>query len=344
MCPDPNHKDSDPSFHICVDDVYRKGVGNMIGWYHCWSHVPEDETAEGADRRPFKGKNFLTLVAKLRREAFTDDPVTRDEIDDAARYLRKTYLRPEGDDELIRRTLERRQMADEVDVRDAQLIWPPSMPIEEAPLEFRKYLTGRGFPVGRAIDLGVRAVRRWGKAKWLKWTCPAVMFPILHQGKPVNYYCRSINRRVDPKDKGRYASRVPLQSNGVFWAPERPDYKAPVGITEGLIDAEAVRRKIVGSETGVSPENVLATLGGTLHRAQAARLRACPLVYVLGDGDQGGAKLLRSVRDQLPTVKVVDARMPSGMDPDEAPPEAVVERLRPPVSARGIRIRYQRTR
>lgn len=331
-CPDPDHVDGNPSFHVCLEEVTNRKGQNRLGWFNCWSH----EGGTGVDLR---GVNFLDLVARIRGGVW-DRWTTDDERRAAAGWLRQKYVRTHqgGAERAARRRIRVIRQ-----VETGELVWPKSKGIAESDPEFRTYLKGRGFPLGRAVRLGVRAVKRSGDVSCLSNTVPALLFPIYSEGEAVNWFARSITRRVESKNKGRYAPGVALGSAGIFWAPERPDFSKAVALTEGLLDAERVKRVVNGHELAVAETNVLAVLGGSIHKVQASRLRACPAVYVLADGDKGGAALLKSVKAQLERfTNVVDASMPAGCDPDDVPAEELISRLKMPKKRVKIAVRYRR--
>ncbi len=331
-CPDPDHVDGNPSFHVCVEEVFDSDGRNRLGWFNCWSH-------DSGDGQGLRGLSFLDLVARVR-EGIWDRWPTREERDAAAAFLRATYVRdrPAGAPEELALLARRRLRWREQEL--AELRFPPARPVAEADRIFRDYLRRRGFPLARAAELGVTGARRAGPCSNLRNTVPAVLFPIRVEGEVVNWFARAVGR-VEKRDKGRYAPGRPIGSAGVFWDPDGADFAAPVALTEGLLDAERVRRVVADHpDLEVEPRNVLAVLGGSLHRQQAARLRACPRVYLLGDGDRGGKHLLDTASALLGGV-VLDARTPPGTDPDDAPLDALLRVLQPPDFGGGLGVRFR---
>jgi hypothetical protein len=335
-CPDPNHVDANPSFHVCVEDVEDREGRCRLGWFNCWSHPGG-----------LRGLNFLDLVAKVRDGVWENEDgdqqwPTDDQRAAAAAWLRAEYLgRGTKDDENLRvDALRKRARATPVAWRD--LLWPPSAPIERARDPFVEYLARRHVPLGRAVDLGVRAVSVPGDALRgaVGRTCPGVLFPIVWEGRQVNWFLRSIVK-VAPRDKGRYCPGTPLGKAGVLWAPDGLRFDRPVVICEGIFSAE--RARTVALCHGV-PATVVATLGGRLLPEQAKHLRAAPLVIHLGDGDAGGDTLLETVEEQLGRfTRVVSRRMPDGKDSNDAEEVDVLNALRASDerATRGVRVCFR---
>jgi hypothetical protein len=326
-CPDPEHDDANPSFHVCVEDVTDERGRDRIGAYNCWSH-PGDG---------LRGLNFLDLVARVLfgiwgedAEGFQRWPREEDR-DRAAAWLRRTFLdRDDGDLERLRNAAAGRRKRARV-VLDGELIFPPSRPIAEADPRFQIYLERRWITPERARELGVVAVEIAGRAlsRTLGETVPAVLFPIRWDGAVVNWFARALSPRAPKKAKGRYAPRVLLGKRGVLWLPDPVDFGKPLVLVEGIFDAERVRRLILERRPpGLVPGNVGAVLGGRLTSEQARRLRGFSLVIHLADGDAGGKTLGESIQEQLESfVRVVSKPLPDGTDPGDAPEEVLLEAL-----------------
>lgn len=342
-CPDPSHEDQNPSFHVCIEETEDDEGRNLLGWFNCWSHPQPGLSSQ----------NFLDLVARVKYSIWEDEdgePISPTDEDRmrAASYLRSTYLRGEravepnqaADDALRKRE---RSASSSSDRAPQGLIWPPSVGIMEGPERFRSYLTRRGFPLERAVELGARCVERHGKVEALYHTGPAVLFPIVHGGEVVNWFARAIGR-VDKKNKGRYAPGVKLAKAGVMWCPERLDSSLPVVMVEGLFDRERVYR--VSCAHGLHV-NVVGILGGRLDPAQARRLRGFPEALVLADGDNGGEIMIKSVEEHLGgSVPVRAFRLPQGTDPDDAPEELILKALQgaagsAPADVEDVRFRFR---
>lgn len=331
-CPDPGHSDRNPSCHVCVEDVPGRDGTSLLGSFNCWSH-PGDDGLRGLD--------FLDLVARVRGDVWDRWP-TRAERDAAAAWLRREYLRDSDPDAASQRVQDRRRAAF-TPAPVPVLRWPPNLPVAGS-VDGMAYLRGRDLGLARAVELGVRFVRSPGPELRgaLSRTCPGVLFPIRGaDGRVVNWFLRSIHR-VPSRDKGRYCPGVPLASAGVIWAPGPLDLERPVALVEGVFDAERVRALILRSPgaSAVLPGNVVAVLGGRIHPAQAARLRAVPLLLHLSDGDAGGEALGASVGEHLSRwTRVISRQMPAGTDPGDAPGDAVLEALSLPDARRLLRVR-----
>lgn len=326
-CPCPDHSDQNPSFHVCLDELEDGDGENRFGWFNCWSH-PEPG---------LYSKNFLDLVARIRGDIWGEDedgewryPTDEDRMR-AAKYLRDEYLRgvnAEPDQlavDAVRRRRRRKTLAEE---ERGTLVWPESLPVGDADPVFAEYLEARDYPLERAAELGVRAVEDAGTIKSLRFTVPAVLFPILVNGEAVNWYARAI-ADTDKKDKGRYAPGVPLANDGVLFAPEPLDARSRLVAVEGIFDRERVYRVARRLELLRAPGNVAAVLGGRIVPAQARKLRTFPEIVALVDGDEGGRIFSESVEAQLSRfTRVTVRKLPPDTDPDDAPEEAVVEALR----------------
>jgi hypothetical protein len=344
-CPDPEHDDENPSFHVCVEDVEDRRGRARLGAYNCWSH-PGDG---------LRGLNFLDLLARVLFEIWGDDAEgfprypREEDRDRAAAWLRRTYLeREDASEELERlRTAaagRRRRRREE-----GELVFPPSRPIDEADPRFQIYLEGRAIPLERARELGAVAVEIAGSAlsRTLGETVPAVLFPIRQEGEVVNWFARGVSPKCPKKAKGRYAPKILLAKKGVLWLPDELDLERPLVLVEGIFDAERVRRIVLERRPeGLVPGNVGAVLGGRMTPEQARRLRGFPLVIHLADGDDGGLTLGESIAEELePFVRVVSRQLPEGTDPGDAPVDAVLAALELPGERRAkVARRIRRSR
>lgn len=323
-CPDPDHEDGKPSFHVCVDDVEDGKGGSKLGIFHCWSHPDPG----------LSGRNFLDLVARVLFEIWGDAFPKEEDRTRAEAWLRETFL-GEDEDRFARRRERavRRRWRAMKEVR-REVVLPPSRPVAEADPRFLDYLVRREVTPERAAELDVRAVSTPGYD--LKFvlgdTCPAVLFPIYAEGKLVNWFARGISKYLISEDKGRYAP-VPLANAGVLWLPGPVDFSKPVVLTEGIFDVERarailLRRQAAGDLLGHHPGNFAAVLGAYLSEKQARRLWAFPLIMHLGDGDEGGKTLGKSIRRGLEShVRVVSRLLPDGFDPGDAAEDDVVRAL-----------------
>lgn len=337
-CPDPEHEDANPSFHVCVDDVTDDEGRSRLGWFNCWSHPDEDS---------MRGVNFLDLVAKIRFDLWgeRDDGrlnwPTEEQRSAAAAWLRKEYLRGDrGEAEVrVERSIERRRAA----VTDwRELLFPPSEDVAEAESKFLEYLERREITAERAAELRVKAVRYPGASlkSVLADTCPGVLFPIPWEGRDVNWFVRGINKRLASRFKGRYCPGLPLgKGAGVLWAPDGIEPRAPVVLVEGIFDAERVRAIVSRNDVEVT---VAAVLGGRLYPAQAKHLRAASHVIHLADGDSGGDTLGKSIEEQLGRfTRVAVRRLPDGEDPGDAEEEVILRMLKPPENLPRVRVRFR---
>lgn len=333
-CPDPGHDDANPSFHVCVEDVVGRDGRDRLGAFNCWSHPGEG----------LSGANFLDLAARILRELWGEDFPRDDDRDAAATWIRRNFL--SGDAVDLER-LKARAVRVRRDLRERrELSFPPSRPIADADPRFRLYLERRGITPERAAELDVRAVPTTGRdlRSVLGDTVPAVLFPILREGEPVNWYARAISRFAPKSAKGRYAP-VRLGRAGVVWSPDVRDPAAPLVLVEGIFDAERVRRVLLANPGLVAPaSNVAAVLGGRVSPEQARTLRGHPVVIHLADGDAGGVTLSGSVEAQFRDHAVVRVRrLPDGTDPADAPEDAVLAALRPTPTAPRVGRRIRRT-
>jgi hypothetical protein len=339
-CPDPDHDDRNPSFHVCVEDVRGRDGRDRLGSFNCWSHPGGG----------LSGSNFLDLVARVRSEIWGEDedgnrrrPREADR-DAAATWIRQYFVgNDRGDlERLKRRALDRRELATE----ERRLPWPPNRPVAGADPRFLEYLSVRGITPVRAAELDIRAVSSPGRAlsRVLGETVPAVLFPIALRGRNVNWFARAVSRETPKRAKGRYAP-TPLGRAGVVWAPDEPDRSLPLILVEGIFDAERVRR-VLTENPGLAapPSNVVAVLGARLVDEQAQRLRGHPAYLHLADGDDGGRTLSESIARGLGDhATVVVRELPPGTDPADAPVEPLLAAIRPvevgprPTSGRRIR-------
>ena len=339
LCPDPNHVEGNPSFHVCVEDVYDARGRAHIGWFNCWSHP-------GGDLR---SRSFLELVARVRSDVWGEDRwPTEEEWGAAASWLRRKFVRG-GDaqsDEDARMTPLRRRDAFRRQVDWRELLWPPNFPIRRARREFRDYLLRRGVSLERAEELDVRAVPSSGEVLRgvLRETAPGVLFPIWEGGKPVNWYVRSIFK-VPSRVKGRYCPGLPfVKDAGIIWAPDGVDDTRPVALVEGIFDAERVRAVILRNPglSFVPMSNVVAVLGGRIYPMQARRLRTVPAILHLADGDAGGLNLFETVEGELGRFTRLELRqMPERADPGDAPEDAILAALRPPEDVQLVSVRFR---
>lgn len=305
QCPHPDHPDSDPSFHVCVEDVVDASGRGRLGWYHCWSH-PD---------REMSGGDVTVLVAKVRSAAWGRDP-RPDEVREAVRWLEgRAGVDPGA---ALRRRARQRRVVASGDGR--RLVWPPVVRLSDAPPEFVSYLAGRGICASRAERLGAAAVLEAGDGLegCLGPTIPGVLLPVRHMGEVVSWYVRSIDPGCPSRSKARYSPGAGLQARGVMWSADEPVVGAPVVVVEGIFDADRVSRFVERHGVGLEPRNVLAALGGSLTEAQARRVRYLnpSRVLALGDGDAGGERLVSSVVSRVGSL-VVGACAPRGTDPGE---------------------------
>lgn len=345
-CPDPNHADADPSFHVCVEEVEDRD-GNRLGAYNCWSH-PGDGLG---------GSNLLSLIARVLLGIWGEDENGEeryprdDDRSKAAAWLRKTFLNREDDGDAFARLREqaigRRRRARKVERGEVHL--PPGVPIAEADPRFQIYLEKREIPLKRATELGVLAVPRAAGdyRQMLEHTVPGVLFPINWNGELVNWFLRSTRRHVEKGAKGRYAP-VPLGKLGVIWLPDPVDVMRPIVLVEGVFDAERTRRIVRDRIPTHPPGNVGAVLGGRLLPEQARFLRSFPLIIHLADGDKGGRTLSESIEEHLESyTRVLVRRLPDDTDPGDAPEDVVVAALLPPKGEgerRKVKRRIRRSR
>jgi hypothetical protein len=342
-CPDPDHEDANPSFHVCVEDVEDRD-GCRFGAFNCWSHPDEG----------LSGTNLLNLVARVLFGIWGEDDdgprfPREDDRDRATAWIRQTFLnRGDERDELTRlreAAVGRRRRARRVERGEVRL--PRGTPIAEADPRFQIYLQEREISLERATELGVLAVERAAgdHRDVIKRTVPGVLFPIRWDGKLINWFLRSTRRHVVSRDKGRYAPH-PLGKLGAIWSPDPVDLAKPMILVEGVFDAERTRRIVRDHLPGVPPGNVGAVLGGRLLPEQARRLRSHPLIIHLADGDEGGKTLSRSIELELGGHTRVEVRsLPAGTDPGDAPEGVVVEALRPGEDVRsGVGRRIRRAR
>jgi len=332
-CPDPDHVDSNPSFHVCVEDVEDREGRCRLGWFNCWSHPDEDA---------MRGRNFLDLVAKVRGGIWDRWP-REEERTAAARWLREEFLKGAPREEEVLRTEALRRREKVTRVKWTELLWPPLRPLEKD-AEAVAYLERRGIDLERARELEISSVRSAGDAlkSVLGPTIPAVLFPIVWRGERVNWFARAISRRVASRHKGRYAP-VALGRAGVLWAPDGLEPGAPVILVEGIFDAERVRRLLrEAGPPGTEEVRVAAVLGGRLYPEQARFLRAAPWIIHMADGDAGGETLGETVVEHLGgTARVVVRKLPTGTDPGDAPPEVVLEAATPPARTSHVEVRFR---
>lgn len=338
-CPDPEHRESNPSFHVCVEDVTDADGDSRLGFFNCWSHPGG----------PLKGLDFLDLVARVRGGVW-DRGSRADERVEAAAWLRAEYLNgAEAEGDASTEAISRREAV--CRARDwRELTWPPNRPVADARPEFLEYLERRGISAERAAELDLRAVSSAGAVSCLSQTVPGVLFPIREGGRAVNWYVRSIYR-VPSRLKGRYCPGLPfVKDAGVLWVTGGAlDPSAPAALVEGIFDAERVRALLLRDPgaSEVPPGNVLAVLGGRVYPAQARRLRGVPYVIHLADGDEGGRSLWRTVEENLSIWTRAEFRpLPEGTDPGDAPEESILGALRAPETADrfslGVRFRSSR--
>jgi len=315
-CPDPNHIDRNPSFHVCVEDVSDRDGTSRLGYWDCWSHPVEG----------FRGRDFSDLVARVRGDVWDRAP-TRDERGEALAWIRREYLHRDSTEEVHVAAMIRRDRVIRIEER-GELRWPPGKPVADANPEFLKYLERRFIGEERADALGVIAVNNAGSLRrCLGETVPAVLFPIRDGSEVVSWYARSI-RRVKSSLKGRYAPRSEIGTRGVFYWTGDPDLHAPVILVEGIFDAERVRAYLELHPGAVPPGNVAAVLGGRLQVPQAARILTHPRVLLLADGDRGGIGLWESVRKQRARrTRCSVYRCPDGGDPGDLPDDLLGEAL-----------------
>lgn len=334
-CPDPNHLDANPSFHVCVEDVEDDLGRSRLGCYHCWSHPMDGGLS---------GRNFLTLAAKVRFDLWEDedgDPIWPKEAQraESAAWLRREFLSEEASIDRIERIVDRRTKLEVVEPRE--LIWPPSRSIVEAPLRFAEYLESREITLERSEELGVLAVENSGRRLRgaLRETIPGVLFPIKWNGVEVNWYLRGISRGLKSSSKGRYCPGIPLGKGGFFWAPDGVRVESPKVVVEGIFDAERVRT--IAREVGFDCD-VVAVLGGRLYPEQVKWLRGSKFILHLADGDEGGITLGKMVRKELEKFTRVFVRvLPDGKDPADADAGIVRSLLRPPESSSRVSIRFR---
>jgi hypothetical protein len=321
-CPDPSHRENNPSFHVCVEDVTDADGESHLGYFNCWSHPGE----------PLKGLDFLDLVARIRGNVWDRGSRNSERIE-AAKWLRSEYLLngedPLGDLQLTEALGRRERGFRAPDYK--VLTFPPNVPVSQARPEFRRYLENREISAERALELDLRAVSSVGDLGYLSKTIPGVLFPIRDGGRVINWYVRSIYR-VPSKQKGRYCSGLPfVKDAGVMWLTgDRVDRDSPVALVEGIFDAERVRAVLLRNPgaSPVPPGNVVAVLGGRVYPSQARRLSGVKAVIHLADGDEGGKNLWRTVKEHLSHWTHVEARtLPDGTDPGDAPEDVILEAL-----------------
>lgn len=337
-CPDPDHYDENPSFHVCIHDVEDKYGNSKLGRFNCWSHPDKDS---------MRGFNFLDLVAKIRFDmwGYREDEKLNwpndQQRSDASSWLRKEYLKGGSEESTIRieRTMKKRVKA----VQDwRELLLPPIHEIKDSDDEFIEYLEKREITLERAIELRIKSVRSPGDQlrSVLRRTLPGVLFPIVWEGKDVNWYVRGINKRLASNVKGRYCPGLPLGKNaGILWAPNGIEPKTPSILVEGIFDAERVRGIILSNNLKF---NVVAVLGGRLYSEQAKHLRTSEYVIHLADGDDGGVTLSESIKDKLAKfTKVLIRPLPDGEDPGDAEEDLILELLGKPIAVPKVRIRFK---
>jgi len=339
-CPDPEHVDENPSFHVCVEDVEDSSGRSMLGWFNCWSHPDPDG---------MRGFNFLDLVAKVRNDLWGEREDGRlnwpndAQRAEAAAWLREEFLTGEERESRAELAMRRRRRVSAPEWRE--LLFPPNVPIDRAEPRFREYLERREIPLQRARELDVRVVYHAGEALKgaISGTVPGVLFPIPWEGRVVNWFLRGVNKRLKSRDKGRYCPGLPLgKGAGVLWAPDGLPPDRPVVLVEGIFDAERVRALL--RREGLE-RSVAAVLGGRLYPAQAQRLRTVPYLIHLADGDDGGLTLGKTVDEQVGSFTRAEVRqLPEGTDPGDAPEDVLLRYLEPPRSRLECRVRFRRTR
>jgi len=337
-CPDPSHRESNPSFHVCVEDVTDAEGRPRLGWFNCWSHPGG----------PLKGLDFADLVARCRGGIWDRGP-REEERAAALSWLRAEYVRGDaagGGEAALEDALRRRAAA----VRPPdwrELTWPPNRPIAEARPEFRAYLERRGITAERAAELDLRAVHAAGDLSCLSKTVPGILFAIREAGRSVNWYVRSIFK-VPSKLKGRYCPGLPfVKDAGVLWAPDGIDASRPAALVEGIFDAERVRAVLLRNPgaSPIPPGNVFAVLGGRIYPKQARRLRGVPFVMHVADGDEGGRSLWATLEENLsPWTRIEFRPLPAETDPGDAPEEALLEALRQPAERSRLEVRFRSRR
>ena len=306
-CPDPDHADGKPSFHVCVDDVRGSDGKSRLGLYNCWSHPP-----------PGLSGGFVNLVARCLTGAWDRD-VTAEELDAARRWL---VERVSSDAKLRSRPRVKRAAESSA---PSEIPWPLTLEVAEV-AEVARYLARRGITAERARRLGIRAVVRSGPEleRCLGRTLPGALFPIGERA----WYVRSASPTTESKFKGRYPPGARLQSAGALWSEGEPS-PGPVVLVEGIFDAERVARLAASYAIGVAPSNVMSALGGNLTEAQARKVRTISAgcgVRALGDGDDGGLRFVESARSKIGD-QVVMLRTPMGTDPGDAPEHVIRELL-----------------
>ncbi len=324
-CPDPDHYDENPSFHICIHDVEDKYGNSKLGRFNCWSHPDKDS---------MRGFNFLDLIAKIKFDlwGFRDDGKlnwpNEQQRSNASAWLRKEYLKSGSEDNSVKiqRTIKKRVKA----VNDwRELLMPPIHNIEDSESRFIEYLEKREIPLERAMELRVKSVRSTGDdlRGVLRNTIPGILFPIVWEGKDVNWYIRGINKRLAKNAKGRYCPKRPLGKDaGILWSPDGIPPKVPVIIVEGIFDAERVRSIVVKNKLLFT---VVAVLGGRLYDEQAKHLRTADYIVHLADGDDGGVTLSESIKGKLDKfTKVLIRELPEGEDPGDADEYLILKLLR----------------
>lgn len=330
-CPDPDHDDANPSFHVCLEDVEDTKGNSRLGWFNCWSH-PSPGLA---------GQDFSELVARIRCSVW-DERITEDQRKESIAWLRATFLRgeeqegPKIEDLILRRRRRRLEQSSNV------LVWPPSRPVGEADERFGLYLSARGITPQRAVELALVAVTEPGDslASCLGATVPAVLFPITREGNPVNWFARAIEP-TESRFKGRYCPGVLLGKSGVLWEPDGLPADKGLVIVEGIFDAERVRRVCLDHDL---PFVCVAVLGGRLLPEQAKRLRHFRRYIHLADGDHGGETLAETIRNHLTTrnVRVETYRLPEGTDPADAPESEILAAIVRKKTAPSIQVRLKR--
>ena len=298
-CPDPNHIDRNPSFHICCADEEDAAGENLLGYYNCWSHP--DNT--------MSSRNFLNLVAKILYNKWDRIPNARD-LKKASTWIRQKYnISAKKVDDLPVIKLPRPKK-----IEYPMLDFPKSIPIRLAQSKFRRYLEKRHISLKRANELDVGAVENPGDTFYgcLRETVPGIIFPIRWRGKIANWFVRSI-LRVQSRYKARYAPKMPLgKHEGILWAPDGCYPHSSKILVEGILDAERVRQIV--KDNGFRFE-VNAVLGGQLHEKQALNLFMSKSLIHLADGDHGGLALSKSILQKLPNTDIV--MLPDGMDPND---------------------------
>jgi len=333
-CPDPDHEDEHPSFHVCVEDEENDEGRCRLGWFNCWSH-PDDS---------MRGFNFLDLVAKIKfdlwgeREDGKLNWPNEEQRSAAAAWIRREFLNREGFGTSDPKIENRR-------IRSAdwtELLFPPNKPIDEAEESFQRYLERRFISPERARELDVRVVYNAGERlkTAIGKTVPGVLFPIRWEGRVVNWYLRGTTKRLASNLKGRYCPGLPLgKGAGVLWAPDGIVPGRPVVLVEGNFDAERVRGIV---ENHGFDYSVAATLGGRLYAAQAKHLRTAPFLIHMADGDEGGETLAKTVEEQLGSfTRVAVRQLPAGTDPGDADEAVILDALRPPAEVARVRVRFR---